>query len=109
MASLWWRRGDRELGVLLTAGAVLMCSPISWDHHFVWCVTALLVLWRLARVLAVPAAGLLLVGLRPLVQHGERSELAWHGLQQVVGNGYTWLVLGLGVLAAVALVRSGRR
>ena len=103
LATLWWRRGDHRLGVLLAAGAMLMCSPISWDHHFVWAAPLLLVLRRRAPVLAVAAAALLLVGLRPLVAHGEKTELAWTALQQVPGNGYTWLVLALAAGAAYAL------
>ena len=106
LATLWWRRGDHRLGVLLAAGAMLMCSPISWDHHFVWAAPLLLVLRRRAPVLAVAAAALLLVGLRPLVAHGEKTELAWTALQQVPGNGYTWLVLTLSLVAVMALLRS---
>ena len=106
MATLWWRRGDRDLGVLLAAGAMLMCSPISWDHHFVWAAPLLLVLWRHARLATSPVAALLLVGLRPLVGHGEKSELTWTGLEQVAGNGYTWLVLALAAAAVVPLLRS---
>jgi alpha-1,2-mannosyltransferase len=103
LATLWWRRGQHELGVLLAAGAMLMCSPISWDHHFVWAAPLLLVLARRAPVVAVVVGAVLLVGLRPLVVHGERTELAWHGFQQVPGNGYTWLVLVLAGGAAYAL------
>jgi alpha-1,2-mannosyltransferase len=105
LAGLWWRRGARDVGVLLAAAAMLMCSPISWDHHFVWAAPLLLVLWRRARPLGYPVVALLLCGLRPLVAHGEKTELTWHGLQQVAGNGYTWLVLALSAVAAVALAR----
>jgi hypothetical protein len=108
LASVWWRRGEREVGVLLAAGAMLLCSPISWDHHFVWAAPLLVLLCRRTPRLAVPVAALLLVGLRPLVEHGERTELTWTGLQQVPGNGYTWLVLVLSVVALVPLVRSRR-
>jgi alpha-1,2-mannosyltransferase len=104
LARAWWRRGAPDVAVLLTAAAMLMCSPISWDHHAVWAAPLLLVLWQRApRWLLVPVVALLLVGLRPLVLHGEMRELTWDPWQQVVGNAYTWAVLALGVVAAVAL------
>ncbi|UUU23063.1 glycosyltransferase 87 family protein [Streptomyces sp. DSM 40750] len=37
-------RGDRW-GVLLAAFTALLVSPISWSHHWVWCVPLLAVLW----------------------------------------------------------------
>ena len=37
---------------------------------------------------------------------GEKSELTWNVLQQVPGNGYTWLVLMLATAAAGALARA---
>lgn len=102
----WWRRGEREVAVLLAAGAVLLCSPISWDHHFVWFAPALVVLARRAPWPAAGVAAFVLAGPRALVEHGGGAELGWHPVQQVAGNGYAWLVLGLGALAAAALVRS---
>ncbi|MCB5180311.1 glycosyltransferase 87 family protein [Streptomyces sp. SMC 277] len=36
-------RGDRW-GVTITAGTALLVSPISWSHHFVWCVPVIAVL-----------------------------------------------------------------
>ena len=34
----WWRRGDRVLGTCLAALAMLLASPVSWSHHWVWAV-----------------------------------------------------------------------
>jgi len=98
-----WRRGDHEGALLLSAGAMLLCSPISWDHHFVWCAPLLAVLWRRARMLVLPVAALLLVGPRQLVAHGEHRELTWGLWHQLPGNGYTWLVLLLAVVSGLAL------
>jgi alpha-1,2-mannosyltransferase len=104
LAGAWWRRGAPEVAVLVTAGAMLLCSPITWDHHVVWCAPALLVLWwRAPRWVPVAAGALLLVGLRPLVLHGEKTELTWNAWQQVPGNAYTWLVLALCALAWVGV------
>lgn len=106
LAAAWWRRGDREVAVLLGAGAVLLCSPISWDHHFVWLAPAVVVLARRSRPLAAAVTAFALAGPRVLVPHGSGRELAWAPANQLAGNGYCWLVLGLAAVAAVALVRS---
>ena len=45
----WWRRGDRVLGTCLGAMAMLLASPISWSHHWVWAVPVALVLWERSR------------------------------------------------------------
>jgi alpha-1,2-mannosyltransferase len=103
LAAVSWRRGDHQVGVLLAAGATLLCSPIAWDHHFVWGAPLLVLLWRRRRLLAVAAAALLVPGVRALVEHGGDAELTWSLAQQVPGNGYTWLVLGLAAVTAVRL------
>lgn len=49
------KRGDDLGGLVIVAGAGLLVSPISWTHHWVWILPALLVLGhRLAA--GVPAA-----------------------------------------------------
>ena len=45
----WWRRGDRVLGTCLAAVAMLLASPISWSHHWVWAVPIALALWERGR------------------------------------------------------------
>jgi alpha-1,2-mannosyltransferase len=104
VAAAWWRRGRREVAVLLAAGAVLLCSPISWDHHWVWTAPLLLVLWRRApRWVSAVTAALVLLGLRAIVEHGAGSELGWHPAQQLPGNGYAWLALLLSGAAGYTL------
>jgi alpha-1,2-mannosyltransferase len=104
VARAWWLRGGRDVAVLVTAGAMLLCSPISWDHHAVWCAPALLVLWhRAPRWVLVPVGLLLAVGTWPLVPHQYGAEFGWNALQQVWGNGYTWAVLALCATAVVGL------
>jgi alpha-1,2-mannosyltransferase len=88
--------GDVYLALVLNAFAVLLVSPISWSHHWVWALPALLCLAVSARRLAV--AGLLLFGIGPqcwLPQGGDR-ELSWAPWQQIVGDSY--------VLCAVAVI-----
>ncbi|MET7379517.1 glycosyltransferase 87 family protein [Streptomyces sp. NPDC005526] len=45
-AGLWLARRtpDERWGVLLTAFTALLVSPISWSHHWVWCVPLIAVL-----------------------------------------------------------------
>ncbi len=38
------RRGEELLGVLTCALAGLLVSPVSWHHHWIWCVPALILL-----------------------------------------------------------------
>ncbi|MFI8321112.1 glycosyltransferase 87 family protein [Streptomyces sp. NPDC085529] len=38
-------RGDRAVAVMITAVTALMVSPISWSHHWVWCVPLLILLY----------------------------------------------------------------
>ncbi|MER8039841.1 glycosyltransferase 87 family protein [Streptomyces hydrogenans] len=38
-------RGDKAVAVVVTAFTALMVSPISWSHHWVWCVLLLILLY----------------------------------------------------------------
>ncbi|MFE9044019.1 glycosyltransferase 87 family protein [Streptomyces sp. NPDC007818] len=38
-------RGDKAVAVVVTAFTALMVSPISWSHHWVWCVPLLILLY----------------------------------------------------------------
>ena len=49
VGAAWWRRGDRVLGTCLGAMAMLIASPVSWSHHWVWAVPVALVLWERSR------------------------------------------------------------
>jgi alpha-1,2-mannosyltransferase len=63
VASLAARRGLEPWGVVCTAVTALLVSPISWTHHWVWCVPLIVLLaaearrvtWRWAAVGAVVA------------------------------------------------------
>ena len=41
LAALAYRRSSALLGILLCAATGLLVSPISWQHHYVWCVPLL--------------------------------------------------------------------
>ncbi len=100
------RRGDELWGVLLTALAGLLISPVSWTHHWTIAVPALLALVvsnRRRPVVGAVSAGVeLLITLRgysiwPLIEHAPtRGHLPQYGV--LAENPYV-----LAGLAAIAL------
>jgi len=105
VAAGWWRRGDRVLGTCLGAMAMLLASPISWSHHWVWAVPVALVLWERSRWAAV--AWTAVVVTRPVLwpPWGQGREYGWTTVDHVVGNAYLIAALVLSGWAAVSLHR----
>jgi alpha-1,2-mannosyltransferase len=101
----WWRHGDRVLGTCLGAVAMLLASPISWSHHWVWAVPVALVLWERRR--CAGAAWIAVFVFRPILwpPWGQHREYAWSSLDHIVGNAYLLAALALAVWAALALHR----
>lgn len=94
------------LALGVNALAVLICSPVSWSHHWVWLVPVLLAfaaLWRtpLAAVNAGAGAVLFMVGPQWSFPETINKEYQWSFTQQVVGNLY--LYFAVLVLIMVAL------
>ena len=102
----WWRRGDRVLGTCLGALAMLMASPISWSHHWVWAVPIALVLWEHSRWAGVAWTAVFVA--RPVVwpPYGEDREYGWGSLEHLAGNAYLLAALAVSGWAAVALRRA---
>lgn len=103
LAAAWWvvRRGDVLITLLLVEFFGLLISPISWRHHWVWVLLALVWLVHgplradpIARWFAALWATAMIVGMTPLVQLGER--LQW-------GNGPRAVLLAAGPIAVAAL------
>nr|WP_051789738.1 glycosyltransferase 87 family protein [Streptomyces sp. NRRL S-1022] len=83
-------------GVLLTAFTALLVCPISWTHHWVWCVPLLAVLLAEGRARTAALTALVFTARTMwLVPHeGDRDlELSWW--QQPLAAAYPVLVLGL--------------
>jgi alpha-1,2-mannosyltransferase len=87
--------GHLVLAVSLNGVFELLVSPISWSHHWVWCVPlvlSLLVLGRRSRAvlpLLAAAAGLLLFTLAP--QWRLPAPATWGLFGDLVGNCYVYL------------------
>jgi len=126
-AAVLHRRGHAVAGWLTCAVTGLLVSPISWDHHWVWMVVALVLFtgtalrsrgvlrwagWALAAVvagafgdwpehwagpLAFDPQGLLGFFIGP---HAELEKYHLHGLQEIAWNLY--VLAGLALLAAAA-------
>ncbi len=71
LAALAYRRSSALLGILLCAATGLLVSPISWEHHYVWCVP--LRVW-LAFGIDRPRRGLLWAGLLAIIFMGHASR-----------------------------------
>ena len=101
----WWRHGDRVLGTCLGALAMLLASPISWSHHWVWGVPVALVLWERSRWAGVAWTALFVA--RPIVwpPYGQHREYGWSPRDHLVGNAYLLAGLVVFVWAAATLNR----
>jgi alpha-1,2-mannosyltransferase len=104
-AAVFARRDDWLAAIAATGITSLLVSPISWTHHWVWAVPALLVLLRSGgrgeRTGA--AVGYLLFVVGPMwftPHHGGPSEYGFHGVVSLVANSY--LVAALALLVYLA-------
>lgn len=108
-AAIFARRGDWLAAAAVTGITSLLVSPVSWTHHWVWVVPALVVLVRSGRGDRIAAAGgYLLFALAPLwwTSHSlTHPSYGFHGLVTFVANSY--LLAGLVFLARMA-IRAGR-
>ena len=120
VAGLGMRRalaaGEPCLALSLNAFAALLVSPISWSHHWVWCVPAILTQASLARrhrsrlPAAVAACGLVVFAAAPQwwFPHGAGRELRWAPWEQAAGSSYVLFAAAVLVLAACGQIRLWR-
>ena len=101
--------GEAALAVICVALFGLVVSPVSWSHHWVWMLPAVLVTavlaWRRrnAALAAVATAGLALMVWTPidlLPKHHESTAAWW---RQLVGASYVWWALATLVTAGIAI------
>lgn len=103
VAARCWRAGDPVLGIGVAALGMLLASPISWSHHWVWAVPVALALWQRSRWAALAWTSVFVT--RPILwpPWGEHREYGWNVLDQVVGNGYVLAALAVVVWAAASV------
>jgi hypothetical protein len=116
VAAVLARHRDWLGAVTVTGTGGLLVSPVSWTHHWVWVLPALVLLWQGGKRARIGAAsGYALFVLAPMwftPRQGGPSEYGFHGLVTAVANCY--LVAGLAFLGymsyrAYLLVRAGAR
>jgi alpha-1,2-mannosyltransferase len=116
-AACWGMRhalaeSEKCMALSLNACAALLILPISWSHHWVWCIPALLTLAVISRRensrlwLAITFAGLAVFAASPQwwFPSGAGRELRWAVWQQAVGSSY--VIFALSVLALSAYART---
>ncbi len=99
---LLWRSSSpaaRPLAVCVASLGMLLASPISWDHHWVWLVPMVIGLWwsalPRARVVAVVVA--VVAASRAIWWSPFRDgrEYDWSLVESLVGNAYVLTAIGL--------------
>jgi alpha-1,2-mannosyltransferase len=105
VAALTWRRGRHELAVCTAALAMLLASPISWSHHWVWAVPLVLALWPVSRVVAVLTGALFASSVIWIPPRTGMRELAWTPFEQVYGNSYLIAALLLAAYVGWVAIR----
>jgi alpha-1,2-mannosyltransferase len=130
------RGGHELLGVVTCAATGLLISPVSWSHHYIYVVPALVLAacgprrlgYRIAGVAFIvglfgfwpvpigtdggydPRAQLLPRGLLRLAPNrGRNLEFSWHGLELITGNYYVVVLLLFIAATAGAMVVTRRR
>lgn len=101
------------LALICVAMFGLVVSPVSWSHHWVWALPAVLVTAVLAVRLrhvalgVVSAAGLALMVWTPITllpEHRETTAPLW---RQLAGGSYLWWALAVIVVAGTVATRRG--
>jgi alpha-1,2-mannosyltransferase len=114
------RVGADAAALMVNVVAILLVSPVSWSHHWVWAIPALVVAAdaglraeqpRRAWLWAWSTCFALLICISPhwLLPHGGTHELSWSWWQQIAGSSYVAVaaILLLGAAARILVARSG--
>lgn len=110
------RDGDRSvLALMCVAMFGLVVSPVSWSHHWVWALPAIVttavlgVRYRNVAMGVISAVGVLLTYFVPIhlmVEHEETSAALW---RQLLGGSYLWWALALIAVAGAVTLREPDR
>jgi alpha-1,2-mannosyltransferase len=103
------RTGESTLAVACVALFGLVVSPVSWSHHWVWMLPAVLVMavlaWRRrsAALAAVSAAGIALMVWTPIDLLPKHHELTAAWWRQLAGSSYVWWAVASIVTAGATI------
>ncbi|MET7596427.1 glycosyltransferase 87 family protein [Streptomyces sp. NPDC005481] len=104
------RATDTRLGVLATAATALLVSPVSWSHHWVWCVPLLAFLLAEGRTgLAALTTAVFTARTLWLVPHQGDLDLHLPWWQQLAASPYPLLAAALLAAAGAAAPHRTRR
>ncbi|MFK8911038.1 glycosyltransferase 87 family protein [Streptomyces sp. YS-3] len=105
VGGLWTaRRAPERWGVLVTALTALLVSPVSWSHHWVWCVPLLAVLVAEGRTRTAAAVAVVFTARTLwLVPHQGELDLHLPWWQQPLASPYALLGLALSAQTATRL------
>ncbi|MFJ4711752.1 glycosyltransferase 87 family protein [Streptomyces sp. NPDC088785] len=103
-------RGRRALAVVACATTALLVSPVSWSHHWVWCVPLVLLVWEAGRRRAAAVLGALFCSyaLWWVPHGGGRPELDQSGVQLALSALYAAVGCAFLAYAGVRLWRTSR-
>ena len=108
-AAYCYRRLGDGWGLLVAALTGLVMSPISWSHHWVWCVPLLALAWYEARALVLPTLLVFWTQVVRLVPHGDHVELDLDPGWIAMSGWYVVYAAGFVVVAiVVARLRASR-
>ncbi|MER6685040.1 glycosyltransferase 87 family protein [Streptomyces olivaceoviridis] len=102
-------RGQRAWAVCVCAVTALLISPVSWTHHWVWCVPLVLLLWTRGRRAAAGGTLLVFCSYAPWwVPHGTgRPELHQSGAELTLSAVYGGVGAVFLALARTSLPKAG--
>ena len=107
-------RGDQLGSLLTTAAGALLLSPISWSHHWVWCVPGLIWLARRALVnggwawlTAATVTAIFILAPHHFFPAGQwHIEQQWTWSEQLLGDSYAWVALAVLLAGSVGATRA---
>jgi alpha-1,2-mannosyltransferase len=108
------RAEEPVLALVSVAMFGLVVSPVSWSHHWVWALPAVLVIaivaYRQRHLVlgVVAAAGVALMVWTPITLMPEHRETAASLWRQLAGGSYVWWALAIIVMAGTVSARTAQ-
>jgi alpha-1,2-mannosyltransferase len=109
------KAGQPVLALICVAMFGLVVSPVSWSHHWVWVLPAVLVTGivayrqRDAALAVVSAAGIALMVWTPIPLMPEHQETEASLWRQLAGGSYVWWAIAVIIVAGTVSLRPALR